>query len=199
MNWALWLTPLVGALIGWFTNYLAVKMIFRPQNPVQFPVIGLTLQGLIPKRKAEIAHSLGEVIERDLVSLDELTKELADGFAGTALVDTLAIQAKEGVVSSFPSLMPSTLKNMAGSLVEKIVRHQAPELMKELAPKALAEVKENISIAQIIEDKINEMQWDTLEDLVLEIASRELRHIEYLGALIGFLIGLIQLLLVRFL
>lgn len=59
----LWLIP-VGAAIGYLTNYLALKMIFRPKRPVR---IGpFTLQGVIYKKRDRIARSLAEGIHRVL-------------------------------------------------------------------------------------------------------------------------------------
>ena len=45
MFWEIIIMALVGGGIGWFTNYLAVKLIFRPLNPIRIPIIGLELQG----------------------------------------------------------------------------------------------------------------------------------------------------------
>ena len=50
--------PIIGALIGWVTNVLAIRLIFRPINKIHIPIIGLNIQGLIPKRKVEIAKVL---------------------------------------------------------------------------------------------------------------------------------------------
>ena len=56
--------PLIGAIIGWCTNYLAVKMIFRPYKPISF--LGLKIHGLIPRRQSDLARSIGETIELKL-------------------------------------------------------------------------------------------------------------------------------------
>lgn len=195
MNYALWLTPLVGALIGWFTNYLAVKMIFRPQRPFRIPIIGLTLQGLIPKRKEEIAKTLGEIIERELISWDELAEEIINGEAGEHLVVLLAFQAKEAVINSLPLLIPETLRGVVGNLVENVIIKKTPRLLEQFAAQSIDELKKHLSLSQLIEEKIIKMDWNELEKLVFEVASKELKHIEVLGGVIGFLIGLSQLLI----
>lgn len=44
------LSPVICALIGWFTNFLAVKMLFHPHKPIK---IGpFTIQGIFPKRQS---------------------------------------------------------------------------------------------------------------------------------------------------
>src|SRR5512133_1357760 len=59
--------PLISAFIGWFTNALAVRMIFRPRRPMR--VLGLfTLQGLVPKRQDELAASIGHTVQQHLLS-----------------------------------------------------------------------------------------------------------------------------------
>ena len=53
---------IVGGLIGWVTNILAIKLLFRPIKPIRIPILNIEIIGLIPKRKNEIAANIGEVI-----------------------------------------------------------------------------------------------------------------------------------------
>ena len=64
----------VGALIGWLTNYLAIKLLFRPYEEVNF--VFFKLQGLIPKRRHEIAVNIADVIEKELISMKEIGEKL---------------------------------------------------------------------------------------------------------------------------
>ncbi|MFQ5901416.1 MAG: DUF445 domain-containing protein, partial [Thermodesulfobacteriota bacterium] len=76
MDYRIFLFPVTGAVIGWFTNYIAVKMLFRPYIPVK--ILGLSIQGIIPKRRKEIARGIAKAIERDLLSAKDLTGVLED-------------------------------------------------------------------------------------------------------------------------
>lgn len=193
MNPGLWLVPIIGALIGWFTNYLAVKMIFRPQKPVVIPGLGLVIQGVLPKRKGEIARSLGEIVARELVDFDDIAEQISDRLQKEDIVNALAGQANEAVVKSLPHIIPEPVKAIAGSLVAKMIQRQGSDLFMEFTDQALAEIKNTVDLAEIVEDKINQMDWFQLEQLVLEVASRELKHIEILGGVLGFFIGLVQM------
>ncbi len=56
--------PLVGAVIGYFTNYIAVKMLFRPRKEIR--IFGHVLPftpGAIPKNKPRLAKAVGDVVE----------------------------------------------------------------------------------------------------------------------------------------
>lgn len=65
--------PLVGAVIGYFTNYIAVKMLFKPLTPVYIFGHRLPLTpGVIPKNKMRIAHACGQAISQSLVTETDL-------------------------------------------------------------------------------------------------------------------------------
>ena len=55
---------IIGALIGWITNYFAIKMLFRPLKEIN--ILGFKVQGLIPKRKMEMAESIADTIQEEL-------------------------------------------------------------------------------------------------------------------------------------
>jgi len=66
----------IGGIIGYVTNVVAIKLIFRPIEPIKIPIINKEIIGLIPKRKAEIAMNIGEVIQEEFLSLDEILENI---------------------------------------------------------------------------------------------------------------------------
>lgn len=69
--------PIIGGVIGYFTNYIAVKMLFRPLKPIKIGKYTVPFTpGIIPKRKPALAHALGEAVGNALLNKDELTKVL---------------------------------------------------------------------------------------------------------------------------
>lgn len=46
---------IIGGLIGYITNVVAIKMLFKPYEPIKIPLTNIEIMGLIPKRRAEIA------------------------------------------------------------------------------------------------------------------------------------------------
>lgn len=69
--------PVIGAVIGYFTNYIAVKMLFRPLNPVKVGKFTLPFTpGVIPKRKKELAGALGTTISNMLITQADLKNAL---------------------------------------------------------------------------------------------------------------------------
>lgn len=70
MDWELITLPLIAALIGWGTNVVAIKMLFWPRKPIN--ILGWQLLGVLPKRQQEIAVSIGEVLDEDLLPTQDL-------------------------------------------------------------------------------------------------------------------------------
>lgn len=68
--------PLIGALIGFLTNYIAVKMLFRPYNPIKLGKYTLPFTpGIVPKRKEKLAEAVGNAVGNRLFTGEDL-KEL---------------------------------------------------------------------------------------------------------------------------
>ncbi|HCX79706.1 MAG TPA: DUF445 domain-containing protein, partial [Firmicutes bacterium] len=59
------LFPLLGGAIGWVTNYLAIKFLFRPRKP--WRIGPLVIQGVIPRRRKDLAAAVGQVVATELL------------------------------------------------------------------------------------------------------------------------------------
>ena len=68
------MVTMVGAVIGWITNIFAIKLLFRPLNPIRIPFTPFTIVGLIPKRRNEIATTIAEVVSQELLMKRSLMK-----------------------------------------------------------------------------------------------------------------------------
>lgn len=79
------ITPLAGAVIGYFTNWLAIKMLFRPHKPVYFMGKRLPFTpGIIPKERERLAAKIGETVKKYLITDKVLTEAFsASSFEGS--------------------------------------------------------------------------------------------------------------------
>ena len=82
-----WVLPLVwGGLIGYLTNALAIRMLFRPLTRKYLFGIPVPLTpGIIPRRRGELARSIGRMVARDLLSAETLRERLDSEAFGRAL------------------------------------------------------------------------------------------------------------------
>ena len=115
-NWIL--LPFIAAGIGWFTNFLAVRMIFRPYRPVR--VLGFELQGLLPKRKKEFAHSIASTVEAHLVSAEDVRAALDDPRTRERFTAMLRERVDHFFAHTLTVKVPMLAPFLKGSLVDTI-------------------------------------------------------------------------------
>ncbi len=74
INFWLLLIPFISAFIGWFTNWIAIKMLFHPRHPKK--ILGVTLHGIFPKRQAVFAEKLGKMVSEELLSFEDIQQKI---------------------------------------------------------------------------------------------------------------------------
>lgn len=288
--------PLVGAVIGYFTNFIAVKMLFRPLHEVKIGNFRLPFTpGIIPKGKERLARALGVAVGENLLTKEDLEKIVLGDSVKKIVVDALMesvvneknqnTSVKELLTAYIPSAAYEAEKEhlenllcekvlegiekldivrlineeskrvvrdkIQGSFFEKMISddliegltshigvrvehyvqengrdwifpmidEQAVSLEKKTLPE-LAEtagvrkeqiraaveqaythmVEEKVSdfaeqfpIREMVEEKVQQMDVLEIEELVLSVMKNELNSIVNLGALIGLLIGIVNI------
>lgn len=182
---------IIGGLIGYITNVIAIKLIFRPINPIKIPILNIEIIGMIPKRKTEIATNIAKVVEEQFISIDEITDNIITEQDKQHIIDYIKVRVKL-ILSEKMTLIPSTIRNLVQNYVSEIIEDEIREGIDELSEEMIIKTKNRINIKEIIEDKINELDLYELETIILQIVKNELRHIEVLGLILGFFIGIVQ-------
>jgi len=186
----------ISATIGWITNWVAIKMLFRPHKEINFGLF--KIQGLIPKRRAEIGSGIANIIQNELISVkdvisnidrEEFSKRL-DSSIDKVLEKNLKAKVKE----KFPVLQMFFTDRMAkdvSNTIKDIIMENQEKIFEIFSNYA----EENINFEVIISDKISNFSLDKLEEIITLLAKKELKHIEVIGAILGGLIGVAQYLI----
>lgn len=186
--------PLLGAFIGWVTNVLAIRLLFRPRRPYKF--LFWTIQGLIPKRRTEMAANVAAVVDQDLLPPAEIWKRFTTPDMEQRAVEVVLELVNRRLEERFPAFLPSALKQALGRVLEETIRKGAPVMLSRLAEEfRLAAC--SASLGTLVAEKLNILDLERVEELVVKVAARELRYIELLGGLLGLVIGVIQVLVIR--
>lgn len=285
--------PVLGAVIGYFTNWLAVKMLFRPYYPKKIGKWRLPFTpGIIPKRQPALAKAVGRAVGEELFTKEDLSNALTSDAAkekiadyavelwrsagdGTAnqlaakavsqeqseemknaagqwisqklydavrRVDLGAVVARESAKvvnqkkASLGMLAMFVSDDLVSSLTEKLavgingyVEEHGKEVISEAVDaelnrvlelplctltqkvedetvrriarllyagavrRAVEQLADSVDVAAIVEEKLNAMDVKSLEKLVLSVMKKELNAIVNLGAIIGFLLGIIMI------
>ena len=188
----------VGALIGWFTNYLAIRLLFRPYNEINLVIF--KLQGLIPKRRHEIALNIAEVIETELISIREIGDKLdTSSFEYGDLDDFLDRLVKEKIKAELleknPFLkmfMNDGILNKMRDYIKKLILDNKDELFQLL----LKSIEKNVDLKGHIIEKMDNFSLREIEDIIIKISKKELKHIEILGGILGGIIAVFQYLII---
>jgi uncharacterized membrane protein YheB (UPF0754 family) len=191
------LLPIVGAFIGWITNFIAIKMLFRPLEPVN--VLGFKIQGLAAKRRYEIGEKIGETVEKELVSVDDIKRIIKDVELEDVIRNivrrTLHGDIKERILDLIP--LPGLIDDELFNKIEGIINDEIANNIDPIIHKVVNDIEDKASLKEIVVEKLKNYDIERLEDIVLNLARRELRLIEILGGILGFFIGLTQLILLE--
>ena len=189
---------IVGGLIVWITNILAIKLLFRPIKPVKIPILNIEILGLIPKRKNEIAANIGEVISNELLSMDDILDQALNNSNGENFNSYITDKIKN-IINEKLNIIPMPFRMMAAPYIDEILNKEVPNAIDEISVDLLDKAKGNVNIQEIVEEKINQLDLEKLEDIIIKVAKKELKHIEILGLVLGAIIGVLQGVLVIFL
>ncbi|WP_003543062.1 DUF445 domain-containing protein [Desulfotomaculum nigrificans] len=193
MNWwSIILIPVIGAFIGWVTNLIAVKAIFKPYEPIHILGLPWAIQGVVPKRRAELARSIGEVVEKELLKVEDLLDQMKSPEVLNQITHTANNSIRAMVEERMPVWVPTTVRTVILEMLGDMLNKQMPQMIRQIIDQASGSVVEKISLAQLVEDKMNAYEIAHLENIILKVAAKELKHIEIIGGVLGFLIGLVQ-------
>lgn len=183
----------IGGLIGYATNKVAVRMLFRPMHPKK--VLFFRFQGLLPKRKAYIAEKMGETIETELLSKDDIF----DAILNPESIETIKTTLKEKLIVKIRSIIPSMFRTMFASgldeIIENFIDQEADVLMRDVFVTLKEEGLTRLDMPALIKARVDAMDLVAFEKLVLDIVRKELRHIELVGLFLGMFIGAMQFLI----
>ncbi len=124
--------PAIGAVIGYFTNYIAVRMLFRPLRPVT--LFGRRVPftpGIIPKGKQRLARAIGSVVGETLLTKEDLQR--------TLLSDEMKDSLRESVDSALADRSDTTLRALCGTVMEETAYDTGRAVLQEKLTDVIAE------------------------------------------------------------
>ncbi len=192
----LYTLPIISALIGYITNYLAVKMLFHPRKEINLGIV--KIQGIFPKRQKKLAEKLGELVAKELLSIDEIKRIVQDP-AILHGADAIISEKINDFLTTFIKSKPMLAMFISGDVKEQIKQTLLTEIVKmlpEMLEVMATKIEEKVDIKQIVADKVNNFSSDAMENMLYSIMASEFKFIELLGGVLGGIIGLVQMFLI---
>ena len=171
-------------------------MLFHPKQPRR--ILGITFHGIFPKRQKKFAEKLGKMISEEFLSFEDIEGKIASPKNLQKLMPTVEVHVDNFLRNKLSDELPfislfigdrtiRSLKNIFMQELETLF----PQLMKSYA----GHLQEELDLEKIVTDKVSSFSTDKLEDILYQIMSKEFRFVEILGGIIGFIIGILQVLL----
>lgn len=172
-------TIAIDVALGYMTNVIAVKMLTRPYTKT------LGIQGVIPSRRKEFAVGVANMISRNLLA----SLNISDLVSNEELLPIL----KKNLIKSIISYIDSTSAHKPTPQLSDVISRIVDEIFGDIT----ISIGEGIEISpEIIESiiirKLTDMPMCDIDRLITTTARKELKFIEWIGALIGLLVGIIQ-------
>lgn len=202
MNYYIFIRPLIGAFTGYVTNWIAVKMMFRPLKAVKIGNFTLPFTpGLIPRNKKRLAESIGHTISNDLLSEKTIKDTLLSENIKNKISENISIfleslnknntSVKEVICSyigdntydmqlnSIKNKLTNNIYNTVleahlGNIVSKQIEIAAKEKMKNPLLGIFGGNSIVSSISSNIETKVDEYILENGENLINEMIEKEL-------------------------
>jgi uncharacterized membrane protein YheB (UPF0754 family) len=195
LSWKTWTVPIIGAFIGWITNWLAIKMLFHPRKPVK--ILFITFHGIFPKNKPRIADKLGTVVQRDLINFTDIKDRLQDPDALNNFKEEIASRVDDALRDRIDK---STLASILvpEQLIQSVHKTIVDEIEANLPTvigSSIDKIEEKLDIQELVRNKVSNFSDEKLEQLLLDITAKEFTFIEIIGGVLGLIIGIIQLII----
>lgn len=196
MNWWLISIPLISAFIGWVTNWIAIKMLFHPREPRK--VLGITFHGIFPKRQRKFAEKLGQLVSNELISFSEIEGKITDPENLQKIMPFVEGHVDHFLKVKLADQMPMIKMFVGDKILEQmkdIFLAELKELFPLLMKNYMTNLQAELDLEKIVIEKVANFSSDKLEAILYQIMTKEFKFIEIIGGALGFLIGLIQVLI----
>lgn len=196
--WALtqnpWVLPVFGGCIGLFTDWLAIKLIFRPRRPIRL-LPGLVVQGKFHQRQHEVARDYGLVIAQEVLTPPNLLDAILRGPRADQMIAMIrrtiakAVDEQAGRLVSV-TIGPARLQELKDAAADRAVA-RLPETV-EHAENYLAEA---MNVANMVKERMLALTPPQYEGLLRPAFRQEEWKLIAVGGVIGFLVGELQVVL----
>jgi len=188
-----WILPLFGILVGYYTNFLALKLIFRPLNPIK---IGkLHIQGMFIKRQKEVAIEYSRIVASKIITIENIFEYIIRG-PGSERLEQIVQKQIEYAINETAGIIKSLVEISTGSKLFLHIRNIACFRFMQELPMNIRHVfgyAENaLDLERILQEKMIGLPPMEFESFLRPVFKEDETTLIIIGAVLGGLAGLIQ-------
>lgn len=194
---AWWILPLGGLLVGYATNWIAIKIIFEPKNPIRLGPV--TIQGMFLKRQKEVSEVYSAIIEQKLITPRNITHIILHGSGSAQLLELIELHVNDAIERYVAVAQPYFALGVGSDNYHR---------MKSLAVKQIFENSDKyllyaydyansaLRIGEDLCERMQELSAVEFEGVLRPAYQQDEWKLIVVGAILGGLAGLAQLYLV---
>jgi uncharacterized membrane protein YheB (UPF0754 family) len=199
VTWAVtkqpWVLPIFGGCIGLFTDWLAIKLIFVPRDPIRLG--RFTLQGKFQRRQAEVARQYGELIAHEVLTVPNLMESILRGPRSDRLlvmVRKMVAKAVDEQTSVARPLVAVTIGAQRLKEMKQAAAVKAVEQLPSTVRHAEGYLTQAMDVAKMVEERMLKLTPVEYEGLLRPAFRQDEWKLIAVGGVIGFLVGELQVL-----
>lgn len=197
LSHAWWLMPLFGLLVGFATNWLALKMIFAPRRPRR---IGpWRIQGLFFRRQREVAEDYGQLVAERILTPEALIEEFLQGPYADKLYAIVRIEVDRAIddaVSVLRPLVDWTLGAEDYARLKAEAEAETVALMPAMVGNAEPYLRRVLRIRETLTERLAGLTPRQFEAMLRPAFEEDEWILVAVGAALGFAVGWFQLVVV---
>jgi uncharacterized membrane protein YheB (UPF0754 family) len=171
-------------------------MLFHPREPFRF--LGMTIQGIFPKRQQQFGEKLGKLVSDEFLSFQDIEQKISS----PENLEKMLPMVEEHIDSFLHNKLPKAFPMLSMFIGEKTITTLKAAFLEELQSlfpllmhQYVNTLQKELDLEHIVEEKVKQFSSDKLESILYQIMSKEFRFVEVLGGVLGFIIGVIQVLI----
>ena len=189
-----WILPLFGLLVGYATNWLALKLIFQPVKPIKF--LGMTFQGLFIKRQNEVSHEYAFMLAHDIFTFDRIFAAIINGPTKEKFVNLVASHANKAIDDavgvSEPVIKLVTGKRKYEKMKTIVVDKTVQEIPKSVQP-VFPYAEQTMDLETTFRTRMQALSSPEFVNFLRPVFQEDELKLIFVGAVLGMMAGVGQL------
>jgi uncharacterized membrane protein YheB (UPF0754 family) len=193
LAWTWTMLPIGGIVIGYVTNWLALKLIFEPVEPYRFMFV--TFQGLFMKRQKEVSKAYSEIVATEILTTQNIFQTIMKGKGSEKLIKIVEHHIQEAVDKT-AGLSRSLIQLTSGTKKYQALKQHTTERFIEELPNEIRVIfdyaEEALNIEGTMCEKMANLSPREFQGFLRPVFQEDELKLILVGAVLGGLAGLLQ-------
>ncbi len=188
-----WLLPLGGLLVGYATNWLALKMIFEPREPKK---IGpFTFQGLFLTRQQAVSEEYAKIVSSEILTSEKIFSRIVNGPSARHLFWMIQKHIEAYIDKSAVMIQPFVKLGIGASVYQR-VKDNITDKFADLLPKVVSNVfpyaEKALDMETTLREQMQALSPEDFEGVLRPAYQQDEWKLILTGALLGLAAGIGQ-------